>query len=292
VLKGVTPPVHAQAYEAVKSGGGYLPGSGENRGRPEVRTMLLKVIACDVFTREICHCVARTPHVVDLEFTPKAAHNDPDVLRVLLQERIDAAQAADKPYDAIALCLGLCGNSTVGLTSRGIPLVIPRVHDCCALFLGSNERWKTHFGDAPSTPFSSVGYLEHGGDYVHETESLNRQMGLTETYQDYVEKYGEENAAYIWETLHPETMPGAHDRVVFIDVPECPARHHIEAFRDRAGEDGREFVKLEGSLELIRKLTFGEWHASEFLVVPDGTQIAGVYDLDTVVKAVESALDR
>lgn len=33
--------------------------------------MLLKVIACDVFTREVCHCVATTPHVVDLEFTPK-----------------------------------------------------------------------------------------------------------------------------------------------------------------------------------------------------------------------------
>jgi len=30
--------------------------------------VLLKIIACDVFTREVCHCVARTPHVVDLEF--------------------------------------------------------------------------------------------------------------------------------------------------------------------------------------------------------------------------------
>jgi hypothetical protein len=250
------------------------------------RAMLIKVIACDVFTREICHCVARTPHIVDLEFTPKGAHDDPDILRGLLQEKIDAAEDAEREYEAIALCLGLCGNSTVGLESRGIPLVLPRVHDCCALLLGSNESWKRHFGDAPSTPFSSGGYLEHGGDYVRETDTLRQQMGLSETYEDYVEKYGEENAAYLWETLNPETMPGGHDRVVFIDMPECPASRHIEACREKAEEDGREFVKLEGSLELIRKLVFGEWNEDEFLQVPQGMQIAGVYDLDEVVKAV------
>ena len=31
--------------------------------------MLLKLIACNVFTREACLVVAESPHVVDLEFT-------------------------------------------------------------------------------------------------------------------------------------------------------------------------------------------------------------------------------
>ena len=76
--------------------------------------MLLKVIACDVFTREVCYCVARSPHVVDLEFTPKGAHDDPDVLRKLLQEKIEAAHTSKKSYDAIALCLASAETRQLG----------------------------------------------------------------------------------------------------------------------------------------------------------------------------------
>ena len=60
------------------------------------KTMRLKVMACEVFTREICYCVAQSPHVIDLEFTPKDAHDKPERLRTLIQERIDAAHASDK----------------------------------------------------------------------------------------------------------------------------------------------------------------------------------------------------
>ncbi len=36
--------------------------------------MYFKLIACDVFTREVCHCIARSPHTVDVGFTEKGAH--------------------------------------------------------------------------------------------------------------------------------------------------------------------------------------------------------------------------
>ena len=247
--------------------------------------MLLKVIACDVFTREVCYCVAKSPHVVDLEFTPKGAHNDPDVLRELLQEKIDAAHASERTYDAIVLCLGICGNSTIGLVGPGTPLVIPRAHDCCTLFLGSKERFKELFGDRPSTPFSSVGYIEHGGDYLREADSVRQQMGLNETFDDYVKKYGEDNAKYIWETLHPGNVSQEQDQVVFIEMPEFHDASHAEKCRQKAEAEGKQFEKLEGSLELIRKLVFGEWNEQDSLVVQEGESIAGVYDLDTVVKA-------
>ena len=250
--------------------------------------MLLKVIACDVFTREVCHCVARSPHTVDLEFTPKGAHNEPEVLRAMLQERIDAAEASDKQYDAIALCLGICGNATIGLQSRSNPIILPRSHDCCALFLGSKERWQEHFGNNPSTPFSSGGYLEHGGEYTREANTYSKEMGYGESFQDYVEKYGEDNARYIWKTLHPEEIPGSDGRVVFIDVPECPSCDHLEACRQRAERDGKEFIRIEGSIEWVRKLVYGEWDESRFLRVPARHKVAGVYDWQTVVKAVDT----
>ncbi|MBL7077526.1 MAG: DUF1638 domain-containing protein [Kiritimatiellae bacterium] len=249
--------------------------------------MLLKLIACEVFTREICTCVARTPHPVDLEFTPKDAHNDADVLRRLLQERINVAGTSERHYDAIALCLGLCGNSTVGLVSPSIPLVIPRVHDCCALFLGSQEMWKQHFGDAPSTPFSSVGYMEHGGELIRDDGNMSQHLGISQSYEEFVEQYGEENAAYLWETLNPKHTPGEDDRVVFIDIPESPGQEQLAACRKRAEEQGKTFVKLDGSVALIRDLVDGNWDESRFLVVPPGHTVAAVYDYDTVIKAVE-----
>ncbi len=252
--------------------------------------MLLKVIACDVFTREVCHCVAKSPHVVDLEFTPKGAHNDPDVLRRLLQEKIDAAHAAERAYEAIALCLGICGNSAVGLVSPGTPLVIPRVHDCCTLFLGSRARFKELFGHRPSTPFSAVGYMEHGGDDVHEADAVRQQLGLHETFEDYVEKYGEDNAKYIWETLHPGSVSRKQEQeqehVVFIEMPEVHDASHADRCRRKAEANGKRFEKIEGSLELIRALIFGDWNEQDFLVVREGESIAGVYDFDAVVKAV------
>jgi uncharacterized protein (UPF0262 family) len=57
--------------------------------------MVLKLIACEVFYREACSCVASSPHRVDVEFTPKGAHDRSDTLRELLQGKIDAADGAE-----------------------------------------------------------------------------------------------------------------------------------------------------------------------------------------------------
>jgi hypothetical protein len=43
--------------------------------------MELKVIACEVFFREVCLCAATSPHRIDLEFTDKGAHDKSDLLR-------------------------------------------------------------------------------------------------------------------------------------------------------------------------------------------------------------------
>ena len=247
--------------------------------------MLLKLIVCEVFTREICHCVATSPHVVDLEFTPKGAHNEPAYLRNLLQERIDAANASEKNYDAIVLGLGLCGNATVGLFSHGAPLVIPRAHDCCTLFLGSKQRQKEHFGDTPSQAFSSAGYLEHGGDFVREAEAVREQSGFDVPFETFVEQYGEENAKYLWETLHPNYPQDGH--VVFIEVPEFKHLGYAEECRRKAEAEGKEFAVVEGSMDLVRNMVNGEWNPADFLVLQPGEAITAVYDHDEVLRATK-----
>lgn len=250
--------------------------------------MVLKLIACEVFYREACASVASSPHRVDIEFTPKGAHDRSDSLRELLQGKIDAAEAADQKYDAILLGFGLCGNSTLGLRARTTRLVIPRAHDCCTIFLGSRGRFREHFKDNPSLPFSSTGYMERGGSSIHDA-SISIIPGLGAKYEEYVAQYGEENAKYILESLTASVshaVDGQADaRWVFIDVPELAHLGYADRCRAEAAASGHEFVLLPGDMRLVRGLVHGAWDPAEYLVVEPGQKIGGVYDWDEIVRA-------
>ncbi len=248
--------------------------------------MHLKLIACEVLTREVCHCVARSPHVIDVEFSEKGAHDESDVLRALIQSKIDQIQQADTAYDAVLLGYGLCGNSTVGLESRDTKLVIPRAHDCCTLFLGSKTAFKQHFAANPSQPFSAGGYIERGDEYVRDG-SVGKLLGQDKTYDDYVRLYGEDNARYLVETLDASLHTGDSDKVVFIDVPETRVPRHAKECRARAEADGKHYVQLDGSIRLIRDLVFGEWNSDDFLIVEPHHRITGLYDWDEIIRAKE-----
>lgn len=259
--------------------------------------MILKLIACEVFYREACLSIATSPHRVDVEFTEKSAHDDSGKLRALLQGKIDAAEATPHPWDAILLGFGICGNSTVGLAARTIPLVIPRAHDCCTIFLGSREKFREQFHENPSLPFSSVGYAERGWtngspaerSLFHEPGTTTKYLLGDKTWEQYVAEYGEENARYLIETLGASvdrSLADAKDnRVVFIQTPEFAHLAYAERARTEAEASGRAYVELAGDLRLVRKLVHGEWDPAEFLVVPPGRTIAGVYDWDRIVTA-------
>jgi hypothetical protein len=247
--------------------------------------MKLKIIACNVFLREICLCVAESPHTIDVEFTELGEHAHSATLRGLIQSRIDAAEESGRDYDAVALAYGLCGNSTVGLRARKTRLVIPRAHDCCTVLLGSRQKFRGLFEDHPSTPFSSAGYLERGSYYLRTEEDGGQKMHYGDVYAEYVKQYGEENAKYIWETMHPERT-GGDNRVVFIDLPETAHLGCAATFRARAEAEGKNCLCVEGSLALLRALTAGDWNPDDFLVVQPGQSIAGVYDWSEIVRAV------
>ncbi len=248
--------------------------------------MRLKIIACNVFQREVCLCAAQSPHVLDLEFTELGEHIHSDSLRTKLQARIDAADACAKGYDAVVICFGICGNATVGLRAGRAPLVMPRAHDCCTILLGSRAKFKEHFGSNPSTPFGSAGYMERG-EYYMRTENGEATLQYGDAYAAYVAQYGEEDARYIWETMHPRETTG-DARAVFIDIPETSHLGYMEQFRAKAEADRREFVRIAGSLALIRDLLNGVWSPADVLTIPPGHKVAGVYDWDQIVRSTPS----
>ncbi len=52
--------------------------------------MNLKLISCEVFYREMCSAVARSPNKVDIEFLPKGLHDLPcSEMRQRLQDVLD-----------------------------------------------------------------------------------------------------------------------------------------------------------------------------------------------------------
>ena len=243
--------------------------------------MHLKLISCNVFQREASWCVAHTPHIIDSEYTELGEHARSAGLRQIVQDKIDATEAPGKTYDAILLLFGLCGNATVGLKARRTQLVIPRAHDCCTILLGSRGKFVEHFGDAPSTPFSSVGYLERGDYFLRTTDDGTTGVVTGDAFENLVEKYGEEDARYIWAEMHPDH---GDNKAVFIDLPETSHLGYAAKFEAKAAAAGKQAVRLPGDIRLIANLLNGEWDPKEFLVVPPVAAIDGVYDWDEVIR--------
>ncbi|MBW1699490.1 MAG: DUF1638 domain-containing protein [Deltaproteobacteria bacterium] len=240
--------------------------------------MRLKLIACDVLIREVCLLIAKSPHIFDVEFTEKDSHNRSDTLRSLIQDEIDRSQG--KKYDAILLGYGLCGNATVGLVARDTRIVVPRAHDCCTLFLGSKETFKQYFKDNPSQPFSSPGYMERSDSPFHDSLVME-DMESDPKYVEFVEKYGEANARYIYESMYGSKTN--HSKLVYIEIPETANTAYAEMCRKRAEEARMEFVPLKGSLKLLKNLINGSWTEQDFLVLNPGQQSVGIYDWDTII---------
>ncbi len=236
--------------------------------------MKLKCLACDVLTRPLYLSAAHSPHVVDIELFPRGLHNTPAILRGRLQERIDAA--AGQGYDAVVLAYGLCGQATAGLSAGDKPVVVPRAHDCITLFLGGRERYDAQFEQQPGTYWYAL-------DYMERDDGTGGSMGLgagagTEgqaVYEQYVEKYGKDNADYLMEVMG--AWQAHYKRAAFVDLGVGDGSKVERMAQQDAARRGWIFEKVAGDMVLVRRLLFGDW-AEDFLVLQPGQSLAMSYD--------------
>jgi len=62
--------------------------------------MRIKLIACEIFYREICSATARSPNRIDLEFLPKGLHDiGCEKMSARIQETF--AQVDESQFDAV-----------------------------------------------------------------------------------------------------------------------------------------------------------------------------------------------
>ncbi len=246
--------------------------------------MRLKLISCEIFTREVGAAVARSPHRVDIEFLPKGLHDiGMGPMRARLGEVI--GRVDETRYDAVLMGYGLCNLGLVGLGARTVPLVLPRAHDCITLFLGSRARYSDYFRANPGTYFLTSGWIERGDNAGEMTDqSVGRRLGMDASFAELAEKYGEEEAEYLWREMNGSREDGYHKYAHIVMGVEPPGQFEAEG-RRRAAEKGWDFERLEGDMSMLQRLVDADWRDDEFLVVPPGHRVEASYD-GLVVKAV------
>lgn len=192
------------------------------------------IIACAVLREPIRELASGAG--VEVIVMDYGLHMTPQKMRAAIQEEIDRLALPR----LILIGFGLCGNGLVGLKSRNHTLVIPRVDDCVALFLGSRAAFLNEFHRHPATYYLTPGWLECGGEPRSE-------------YLKCCEKYGPEKARLVTDTLFSRYRQACFIALTAADLKKYgPQAKQVADFcRERWGWQYREIL---GSDVYIRKL--------------------------------------
>jgi hypothetical protein len=202
----------------------------------------------------------RLPAGMSVTWMDITLHNTPKKLAAALQEQLDALAEPS----TVIVGYGLCGNGLVGVKAGLHTLVIPRTHDCVAIFLGSHQRYVQRFFANANTYYLTKGWLDA------------KDEPLTD-YLDYVKQFDEETADYLVEMKYKH-----YRRLCMVGF----SQEELDGCREGAMKVadfckqrfGMEYEETIGTTELIEalvrmpaRLDSGD---EEFVVVPPGGEIA------------------
>jgi hypothetical protein len=243
--------------------------------------MFLKVIACEIAARELYYVAARSQNLVDLEFLTQGHHDTPAIGREEIQRRIHAVPVGK--YDAILIGYGLCSKILAGLTTSHTKLVVPRVHDCISFFLGSRERYQQCFTERPGTYYYTSGWLEcakrrenKGSVWGGTSLPAASVLDLKATYDQWVKKYGEDQAKYLVEEMGRWTVAYSDGTLIEFDfLKELKLGQEVKKI---CAEKGWRYSEIRGDLGLLQQLLDGDWDDGTFLIVRPGQKVVASHD--------------
>jgi hypothetical protein len=207
------------------------------------------VVACATVIEEMLPLL---PEGVAYKVLDFGLHLTPEKLRSRLQEAIDAG---DAEADTMILGYGLCSMAVVGLRATRCTLVVPRVDDCIALFLGSHAAYRRQIGQEPGTYYLTKGWIE-----VNDTPFAE--------YDRLVERYGPEQADRMMRLTFKN-----YTRLAFIDTGHYQQERYREYARRMAERFGLRYDEIPGSTALIEKMVYGPWD-DDFVIARPGDTIS------------------
>jgi len=233
----------------------------------------LLLVACRVFERELEVLGRSAKTEMQIHYVEIALHEQPGAqLRAALQEEINSVPEED--YDAVGLGYGLCNRGLVGLKAHGLPVIIPRAHDCLGMLLGSSKRYLAELEKEPGTYFQSCGWIEHlPADRTIRPMAAGGEMSVKK--EEFVAKFGEEAAQFLMEEYAKFTQH--YKRLVFISTPVAKLDERERKAEEIARQQGWKFERLPGDMGWLRRLVDGEWDDKEFLVLKPHEKVALSY---------------
>jgi hypothetical protein len=210
-------------------------------GPGQIQATRTKVIACATVIEEMLPLL---PPGVDYRVLDFGLHVNPEALKRALQEAVDAWAAS---AEMILLGYGLCSQAVVGLRAKDCTLVVPKVDDCIAIFLGSGQAYKAQSRAEPGTYYLTKGWIEAGDSPFDEYDSL-------------VEQYGEKKARWLMGKILKN-----YTRLALINTGQYELERYRDYSRRTAARFGLRYEEIPGSNALIKKMLYGPWD-DEFVV--------------------------
>lgn len=207
------------------------------------------VMACATVMEEITPILPPGMQYQVLDF---GLHIQPNQLRSVLQASID--NVSDE-INTILLGYGLCSQAVIGIKSEKFRLVVPRVDDCIAIFLGARSAYAHQCRTEPGTYYLTKGWIEVGSTPFTE-------------YDDMVERLGPEKAARVH-----RLMMRHYTRLALINTGQHDEMDRYRKYaQDTANRFDLRYEEIQGSNSMVKKMVEGDWE-EEFVVVEPGESI-------------------
>jgi hypothetical protein len=206
------------------------------------------IMACATVIEEM---LPHIPEDMQYKVFDFGLHINPEKLRATLQAEIDRVEPE---VETIILGYGMCSQAVIGIKSERCTLVVPRVDDCIAIFLGSCDEYKKQARSEPGTYYLTKGWIEVGDTPFSEFEEM-------------VERLGPEKATRIH-----KIMMKNYKRLALINTGQYEMARYREYTRQTAERFGLRYEEIDGSDAMVRKMIAGDW-SEEFVVVAPGEAI-------------------
>ncbi len=220
------------------------------------------IIACRSLQPEIDFLLSseKAPEIA-VTYLEQDLHRTPDRLPRVIQAAIDDIPAE---VSTIVLGYGLCANGVVGVKAPAQGLIIPRVHDCIALFLGDRDVYLDAFRKNPGAYYLTPGWVAEQKD----------PLGFMEN--DYVPRVGREEAEW---AAKEELKHYSH--IVLINTENSRDQ---SALKQRAIDNARffekQFEEKTGTGRYFHRLLYGPYDDQNFVIVPPGATVGQKAFLD------------